>query len=567
MKKIRTTLSISFLFLGLFFVFTSIAKAEVIRDFSSTINVLPDSSILVNENITYDFEKTIHHGILRVIPLLNSKNEPIEVKVISVTNEKDEPYQFTTDISDGILSIKIGDPNRLISGIKGYDISYQVFGSITYYDDYDEIYWNVTGNDWGVVIEKSEVKVILPNNVFPIQQACYFGELGSNTNCKITESGAFTTTAVLNKGEGLTVAVGFPKGVVSIYERKVESNFLKFIKTFWPVVIPIIVFAFMFLRWLEKGKDPRGTGVIIPQYNILDNLTPLEVGGIVNGKLKNQNISAEIIYLATKGYLKIKQVNEKVLGIITKNDYEFELLKEEGLLANIFDRKIITAIFSDCGKVCGVAELSGLKNSFYKSIPDIDNAVADTLLSKKYYTNFPKFNNKKNLLFGFFLAGSFFIMFSIGDFKKFLVFISSILISVIICFIFYRLMPAKSKKGVLAKEYLLGLKEYLQIAEKDRLNFHNAPDKKPEVFEQLLPFAMVFGVEELWAKEFKGIYKNSPEWYEGKSSRFNVIRFGHEMAMFSTLSSASISSSSSSSGSGGGGSSGGGGGGGGGGSW
>lgn len=60
------------------------------------------------------------------------------------------------------------------------------------------------------------------------------------------------------------------------------------------------------------------------------------------------------------------------------------------------------------------------------------------------------------------------------------------------------------------KEYLLGLKMYLQIAEKDRLDFHNAPEKNPEIFEKLLPYAMVLGVEKALAKEFKGIYIEQP---------------------------------------------------------
>jgi len=110
----------------------------------------------------------------------------------------------------------------------------------------------------------------------------------------------------------------------------------------------------------------------------------------------------------------------------------------------------------------------------------------------------------------------------------------------------------------------------LQIAEKDRLNFHNAPDKKPEIFENLLPYAMVFGVEELWAKEFKSIFITPPNWYEGSNS-FNVVNFGADMAIFNSLAAGAISSSPHSgggmSGSSGGGLSGGGGGGGGGGSW
>jgi len=578
MRKTKITLLNILIFFGLFFVLSTTVHAEVIRDFDSTINVLPDSSILVNEKITYDFEDSIRHGIFRNITLLNSKGESMEIKVVSVTNELEEPYQFTTDISGGIINIKIGDPEKMISGIKEYDITYQVFGSITYYDNFDELYWNVTGNEWEVIIEKVEAKVILPNNIFLTQQACYYGESGSKNNCKITESGVFTTEKVLDEGEGLTVAVGFPKGAVSLYERKVDSNFVKFTKTFWPIVIPIAVFIFMFLRWYKKGRDPKGTGVIIPQYDVPDNLTPLEVGGILNGKFKSQHISAEIIYLATKGYLKIKQIDcdkDNFLCLNSEKDYEFTLLKEEGLLPNDFDKKVMTALFTEEGKEGGVVKLSGLENSFYRSLRKIDEMLVDNLLNKNYYTNLPKFlrNWEESVLSAFFIFFSFSAFFSIGNWKNFLVIVSSGIVSAVILFVFYNLMPAKSKKGVLTKEYLLGLKEYLQIAEKDRLIFHNAPDKKPEVFEHLLPYAMVLGVEELWAKEFKDIYINPPNWYEGGDKGFNAVSFGHEMAVFSSMASTSISSSPSSSsgggssGSSGGGSSGGGGGGGGGGSW
>ncbi|KKT22394.1 MAG: hypothetical protein UW07_C0037G0011, partial [Candidatus Nomurabacteria bacterium GW2011_GWF2_43_8] len=113
-----------------------------------------------------------------------------------------------------------------------------------------------------------------------------------------------------------------------------------------------------------------------------------------------------------------------------------------------------------------------------------------------------------------------------------------------------------------------GLKDYLQIAEKDRLLFHNAPEKKPEVFEKLLPYAMALGVADIWAKEFEGIYMAPPNWYVGSgNAAFSAMAFNHSLSNFSSYTSSSLSSSSSGSGSGGGGSSGGGGGGGGGGGW
>ncbi len=575
MRKI--TLFNIIIFLGLFFIFIPKVHAEVIRDFNSVITVLPDSSVFVDEKITYDFEKMIRHGIFRSIPLLNSKSEPMSIEVVSVTDEDNNAYIYTTSVENKMLVVKIGDPDKMISGVKIYEISYRVLGNIGYYKDFDEIYWNVTGNDWQVPILKSSARVILPNNVFPQNQSCYYGASGSNTKCEITEAGIFKHDLTLNEKEGLTVAVSFPKGSVLVYERKVDSAFVRFVRSFWPILIPLFVFIFMFRRWFKIGRDPKGTGVIIAEYDVPDNLTPLEVGGIINEEVKDQNISAEIIYLATKGYLKIKQTNEKLLGLISKKDYEFTLLKEIGLLTNDFDKKILTTIFEEKGKIGGVAKLSELNNSFYKSIKNIDDAVIDILLKKKYYTNFPKM--RLNFSIVFLALWLVFIFSSIPgifdrNFQDNLLFnsvlLGSVVLSIIIALVFSRLMPAKSVKGVSTREYLLGLKEYLQIAEKDRINFHNAPDKKPEVFETLLPYAMIFGVEELWAKEFKDIYNTPPSWYEGSASNFNAISFGHEMMLFNTLATSSLASSpsgGSGSGSSGGGFSGGGGGGGGGGSW
>lgn len=572
MEKAKTTLWISLLFFGLFFVSTQVAKAEIINDFNSTVTVLPDSSILVEEKIIYNFETSIRHGILRTIPLVNSKNEPMLIDIISILDNNNEAYKYTTNIQDKILTIKIGDSDKMVSGIKEYDISYRVFGSITYYEDFDEIYWNVTGNGWQIPIKKSTAKVVLPNNIFPKDQACYYGPLDSKAKCTITESGIFSSGTKLDKNEGLTVAVSFPKGAVSIYQPKVDSAFVKFIKTFWPIVIPIIVFVYMLRKWLKYGKDPKGTGVIIPQYDVPDNLTPLEVGGIVNEEIKNKNISAEIIYLATKGYLKIRQTTKQeknVLSSTPETDYEFTLLKEIGLLSNDYDKKILNTIFEEKGDVGGVAKLSELSNSFYKSIREINDKVIDVLLNKKYYTNFPKYKMSWKVITIMFYIGVPLLVYNILN--ALFVAVSAILLSMFIVLMFNHNMPAKSIKGVLTREYLLGLKEYLEIAEKDRLRFHNAPEKKPEIFEQLLPFAMVFGVEKLWAKEFKDIYINPPEWYSGSGSSFNAVSFAVQMSAFNNMAMSSFSSPSggynSGFGSSGGGFSGGGGGGGGGGSW
>ena len=131
-------------------------------------------------------------------------------------------------------------------------------------------------------------------------------------------------------------------------------------------------------------------------------------------------------------------------------------------------------------------------------------------------------------------------------------------------------MPARTKKGVLVQEHILGLKQYLTVAEKDRMAFHNAPEKNPQLFERLLPYAIALGVEKQWAEQFADMHMSSPSWYRGAGTDITPALLVTNISAFGDTAKSTFTSqpaSSSSSGFGGGGFSGGGFGGGGGGSW
>jgi uncharacterized membrane protein len=129
-------------------------------------------------------------------------------------------------------------------------------------------------------------------------------------------------------------------------------------------------------------------------------------------------------------------------------------------------------------------------------------------------------------------------------------------------------MPKRTLAGAKLAKQVLGLKLYLNVAEKDRLEFHDAPAKTPERFEKLLPYAIALGVETQWAKQFEGIYNTPPSWYNDRYGTFSTLALVGSLNHFHSVSSSTLSSSPHSSGSGfSGGSSGGGFGGGGGGSW
>jgi uncharacterized membrane protein len=552
---------------------------EAIISYVADVLVNTDNSINVTETITYNTGPQNRHGIFRDIYPRSSTGKKMLIEDIFVTDEVGKPYQYTVSTLGTNVQIKIGDPNTTFTGQKTYVIGYRATRAVAQLEELDEIYWNVTGNGWNMPIYSAQAYVALPSGAASTQSACYFGSKGSTNPCQMTseESGVyhFSTPSPLNPQEGLTIAVGFAKGVVTPYTASDRASdfFALYWKWILSAILPISTLILCLKRWQSKWRDPKGTGVIVPQYDVPDELTPMEVSGIVYEKVEVAQISAEIIYLATKGYLKIRQLDERFLGIIKSTDYEITKLKDPSDLPNEFDRELIGGLFK---KNSDTVKLSSLKNVFYVTAGTVVTSAHAALLSKKYYKNLGKIQfGRAGLVMIIFM--SVWVSLFVGILSAFafdgnpLPFILGILLSGVIFAIVLNFSPAKTEEGVAAKEYLLGLKEYLQIAEKDRLQFHNAPEKNPEVFEKLLPYAMVLGVTDIWAKEFEGVYTTPPSWYSGTTTdTFSAAALGHSMSGFTSHATSSLRSSPSRGGrggSGGGGSSGGGGGGGGGGSW
>jgi uncharacterized membrane protein len=360
MKKIIISL---FIFFGLCFSLGVFAE-EKIDNFDVVIKINRDSRISVEERILYNFDDLQRHGIYRNIHIhyqARGGNFNLGISDINVIDENNNPYQFTLSDQGNDKSIKIGDPNKLISGIKTYIIKYKIDRAINYFKDSDELYWNATGNEWGISINQASAKIILPESIADpeLQTDCFFGILGSKEKCSLISKpeSALEVASIreisflqnnLGAKEGLTIVVGFPKGIV------IEPSALqKSSNVLWDnkiIFLPIIVFLIEFCFWWKKGRDPKGRGTIIPQYEAPDNLTPIEVGTFLDYRVDNRDLSAEIINLAIQGYLKITQIEKKTL-IFKSKDYLLEALKDEDDLENDFDQKLMEALFEDADTV------------------------------------------------------------------------------------------------------------------------------------------------------------------------------------------------------------------------
>lgn len=563
--------------------FSSWVKAEEdsrerIENFSSKINISAESVVSVEETILYFFPNE-KHGIVRKIPIKyevdrdSKKNQTLKVKfsLKSVNLKKDdgsiESVPFESKLVGNDQEIRIGDPKKQVKGFLTYVISYDLVRVINFSpegnENQDEFYWNVTGNRSEVPTKKASAEINFPKDIDPASWkfTCFTGQLGSSDKDCSFEATSNRTVFFESLWEipafsGLTVISGLPKGILQQPQEDATALFWEKITTYFFLILPFLAFILLFINWFLRGRDPKGKGTIIPFYQSPDNLTPTEIGTLFDEKADLKDISASIIHFATQGFLKIKEIENKgIFGFFKgKSDYELVLLKR-GDFKNAPEKTIFDLIFPPnirewqgnmapgtqypSGFTSDRVKLSELQDKFPQKINEIKTAVYSDLVKKGYFPKSP--GRIRNTYVGIGMTVAFLGFILLVNSFSFLVAGSTAVTGLLVA-IFGIFMPCKTAKGVDTLEKILGLKEYLTVAEKDRINFHNAPAKKPEVFEKLLPYAMVLQVEKEWAKQFEEIYSRPPAWFEGATpgSHFNSLFLVHSLSSFSTVANSSM---------------------------
>jgi uncharacterized membrane protein len=414
------------------------------------------------------------------------------------------------------------------------------------------------------------------------QKNCTFNQVGSNVN--------YSTTQLLNANEGLTVVLGVPLGYIqSVYippqqtypTSNTSTSNRNFILLFFPIffLFFILVIVTLFVRRgrIIKPKpviprELKGQPVVV-EYNPPDNLTPIEIGALLDRRVDITDISSVIIDLAVRGYIKIRYPAQQIRFWPEKKDFELIKLKNSVDLVHPADKIIFELLFKDRDSV-KLSDLAKQKTIFQSDIKKIQEDTEQNLYNEGYFDQAAKDRSERLktylsiatiiLSIGFFISQIFPNRFGFIFIALFVV--AVIVLSLMMIKLTHKLTP----RGISTLGKILGFREFLQLTEKDKLQLLNAPELQPEVFERFLPYAMVFGVEDKWAKKFEGIYNTIPNWYEDPTATsFNSYVLASNIALFNGSFNQvfNIISSRSSSGFGGRGFSGGGSGGGGGGSW
>ena len=581
-----------------------------ITSFDVVYDIDAEGTIKATETINVDFGSLQKHGIFRyldfkaecIAPRPGAQQAAYDCPVGS-----DREYRYTilgvTDASgkglkyavsdEGLKKfIKIGDADTFISGRQDYVISYRLKGALDPYSDHDELYWNASGDGWSEpTIDHFSLTLNLPPGA-NISALCYQGGFGSKDSCTASASGStarFESTHALNPFEQVTIVASWQKGLVTIPAPTVvdrvslDDFFALDAKEFGgTALIAVLSILAIVALWWNHGRDrayrslyyltndpSEGARTLFARENLVveytppEDLRPAEMGLILDERADTEDVTATIIDLAVRGYLKIKEIPKE--GLLGSTDWELTQVERESDL-NDYERKLYDGLFKGGSPV----QMSDLKNTFAPRLQTVKDALYSDGMQRKWFSQKPEtaraawtFAGFGVLILGFalsFLSGYFLGRALIG---------TPVILAGLVLVILSRAMASRTATGSEALRRVLGFRLYISTAETRRQEFN----EQENIFAKYLPFAIVFGCVGKWAKAFEGLENDAAQstssWYTG-SRPFQVVAFSAGLQHFSSSVGSTIASSPSSSGGGSGfsgGSSGGGGGGGGGGSW
>jgi len=606
---------------------------ERILDFISDVTLERGGDLAVVETVAVEAEgRDIRHGILREFPTTYYRPDGSRVEVgfvVQSVTRDGNPEDFATERMNNGVRVRIGSADRFLrSGRHEYVIRYRTTRQIGFFPQRDALYWNATGNGWTFAIDQAEARIRLPEAVPFEQVSVYTGLQGATgTDARVVEREpgqiVFRTTKQLPPHGGLTVAVSWPKGVVTPPSSGQVARW-------WladNLAVPVaglglaLVLGFYFQAWKRVGRDPP-RGVIIPLFAPPAGMSAAAVRYVNNLAFDQRCFTAAIIDLGVNGHLKITGDKPPVLDRRTGGNpmSEAETAMERRLfsrgsslalsqvnhetlgsakdaldvaLAKAYLGKLFTNNYGWSG--LGLALVVGLIGAIFLSLfvshtPDQFGGLAVGTILPLVFIVFGAglaYSGAQRrpmswwriiaglVLVGGATAAGVVIMVMSG--RGWIEFVPGIAayVAAAVAGIGFSWLQAPSVEGRKVMDQIEGFREYLGVAEEDRLNALNPPDKTPELFERFLPYAFALDVENAWAQRFAGVLAAAgataaaTTWYAANTNwSSDPAGFASSLGsdLNSTIASASTAPGSSDA-SGGGGSSGGGGGGGGGSGW
>jgi uncharacterized protein (TIGR04222 family) len=580
--------------------------SERIRNYDVDVQIESTGTVRVHETIDYDFGVFPRHGIFRDVPVRfdyppkANHDRVYPLDVVSVQASEGTPAQYTLESGDidgvGVRRIKIGDPDRTITGRHTYDITYTLHAVLNGFEDHDELFLNAIGPGWTVPIDQATVTVDAPADITRV--GCFSGAVQSRLPCASAESSgpaATFTQGGIPPGAAFTVVVAIPKGVVPPPKPILEERFnLATAFSITPAtagvgggLLFLVVGGFALLMY-RFGRDRRYRGSAVDQafgsesgaeefvpvlhheetpveFVPPDNLRPGQLGTLVDFTANPLDVTATIVDLAVRGYLVIEEIPGEG-GFLHKPDWKLTKKKEPGPELKDYEQKLLAGLFEDGNEV----KLSDLQYTFAERMNDVQKALTDDALAQGWFTKPPSVARFQWGCLGVLvlLAGVGLTILLAWRTHAALLGIPVVVAGILLTFGAYWI-PQRTAKGTGVLRRTEGFRRFINESEKERARFA----ERKNLFSEYLPYAIVFGATGKWAAAFTGLDDQPPDtssWYIA-SGAFTFLAFSSAIDGFTVSTSGTLTSTppstSGSSGFSGGGFSGGGAGGGGGGSW
>ncbi|MDR2918189.1 MAG: DUF2207 domain-containing protein [Tannerella sp.] len=555
-------------------------NTERIQDFHSDIVIDTTGRVEITESITVYAEGIdIKRGIVRSIPIYrkdnNGRKKKMDFTVLSVLRDgKEEPYH--TAIANDNKEIFIGNSEVLLEpGFYKYTIVYETYGHVGFFEQYDELYWNVTGNEWAFRINKASAAISLPEGAYLIDAKCFAGAYGdSNEDCLFHEQNGkyiFETRNKLNANEGFTVAIAFSPGSIkrppppTLWERLwgQYGNYA------YVIISLFLLGCYYIFSWRKVGRDPQKP-LVVPTFDPPNKWNAPTVRRLYRKTHDKKVLTVTLVEMAVKRLIRIRQEPKKYW--FSSNKYVLEKLATEESSLTPQESRILDTLFP------GEEQTIEVSNKNHAIFYAVDRDLADytpehdtketyrhnygyaaigillTLLVLIPYLYFftsidamlivcftfiffligallsvqAIFGGIKHqrvtagiigvifMIVGLFLQQLFLLMIEGDIFHNIFIFLVELLFPV-----YFSLIKAPTKLGLKIDASLKGFQMYLKTAEENRLNLLTPPDHTPELFEKLLPYAIALDVENAWGKKFNQLLKQanySPDWYQGTSA-------------------------------------------------
>jgi hypothetical protein len=576
---------------------------EHIDAYDVAIEIESSGDLRVHEKIDYDFGPHERHGIFRTIPYRfrydDRYDRVMPVDDIRVSSPSGAPADVKVEREGGQVRMRIGDPDVEIRGRHTYVISYRVRGALNAFAEHDELYWNAVGVEWPVAVDDVDVTVEAPARIR--QVACFRGPDGSNFPCAAAahrrRQAAFRDGRLF-PFEGVTVVVAIPKNVVVPEPAPILDERWTIGRAFTAdaahlglagAAAALGIAGVVTVAW-RHGRDREligtasdiafaaapGEAVVEERVGLMrrievpveyvppDGVRPGLVGTLVDEVAHPLDVSATIVDLAVRGFLRIEEIRKP--GIFRRGDWRLERLaadREDTLLE--YERHLLAGLFKGGDSV----EISDLRNEFATRMKGVQGKLYDEVVRRGWFVRRP---DKVREFWTAVSVGA--LVLAIGATVALAAlttfgWVGIALVLVALVFVSTaRRMPHRTAAGRAALRRILGFRRFIEESgEPERARFAERAD----LFTEYLPYAMVFGATERWARAFGDLAEQADTSWYVSDRPFNPRMFTDSVNGFAVTTSGVLTSTPAGSGasgfSSGGGSSGGGGGGGGGGSW